>query len=166
MILETPRLYLRLLTPEDASELSLVLSDKESMKHYPHPFSQEEVMAWIERNLQRYQNEGFGLWAVIRKADNQFLGDCGITLQNIDGDILPEIGFHIIKKYCNAGYATEAAEACKRYAIEQLGYQSVYSYSEVGNKASQKVASKIGMRPVKTFCKDGIEKVVYVYRRE
>lgn len=166
MILETPRLYLRLLTKEDASDLSLVLSDQESMRYYPHPFSQEEVMAWIEHNLQRYQSDGFGLWAVIRKADNQFLGDCGITLQNIDGDILPEIGFHIIKKYCNAGYVTEAAEACKRYAIERLGSQSVYSYSEVGNKASQRVASKIGMHLVKTFCKDGIKEVVYVYRSE
>jgi RimJ/RimL family protein N-acetyltransferase len=166
MILETPRLYLRLLTQEDASDLSLVLSDQKSMKHYPHPFSQEEVMAWIERNIKRYNSDGFGLWAVIRKTDNQFLGDCGINLQNIDGDILPEIGFHIIKKYCNAGYATEAAEACKKYAIERLGYQSVYSYSEVGNKASQRVASKIGMHLVKTFCKDGIEEVVYVYSCE
>ncbi|GAT62821.1 GNAT family N-acetyltransferase [Paludibacter jiangxiensis] len=166
MIIETPRLYLRLLTQEDTSDLSLVLSDPESMRHYPHPFSQEEVMEWIDRNIKRYNSDGFGLWAVIRKADNQFLGDCGITLQNIDGEILPEIGFHIIKKYCNAGYATEAAEACKRYAIERLGYQSVYSYSEVGNKASQRVASKIGMHPVKTFCKDGIEEVVYVYSSE
>ncbi len=164
-IIETHRLYLRQLTLEDTPFLSLVLSDKESMRHYPHAFSEEEVRNWIQRNIERYNNDGFGLWAVIRKADNQFLGDCGITLQNIDGDILPEIGFHIIKAFCNNGYATEAAEACKKYAIEVLGFKSVYSYSEVGNKASQRVSSKIGMNKVKTFRKDGIEEVVYVYRR-
>jgi len=166
LVFETRRLYLRQLTLEDAFNLSLVLSDQESMRHYPHPFSNEEVKEWIERNIKRYKNDGFGLWAVIRKADNQFLGDCGITLQNIDGDILPEIGFHIIKRFCNLGYATEAAEACKKYAIEILGYKSIYSYSEVGNQASQRVSSKIGMKKIKTFNKDGIKEVVYEYRRE
>lgn len=164
IIIETSRLYLRQLTLEDISNLSLVLSDKESMRYYPHAFSNEEVINWIKRNIERYKNNGFGLWATIRKADNQFLGDCGITLQNIDGDILPEIGFHIIKTFCNKGYATEAAEACKKYAIEVLGFKSIYSYSEKGNKASQKVSSKIGMNKVKTFKKDGIEEVVYEYR--
>ncbi len=133
------------------------------MRYYPHALSNEEVEKWIERNIERYNNDGFGLWAVIRKADNQFLGDCGITLQNIDGDILPEIGFHIIKTYCNKGYATEAAEACKKYAIDVLGFKSIYSYSEVGNKASQRVSSKIGMTRVRTFKKDGTEEVVYEF---
>jgi len=162
-IIETSRLYLRQLIIQDISNLSLVLSDKESMRYYPHALSNEEVEKWIERNIERYNNDGFGLWAVIRKADNQFLGDCGITLQNIDGDILPEIGFHIIKTYCNKGYATEAAEACKKYAIDVLGFKSIYSYSEVGNKASQRVSSKIGMTRVRTFKKDGTEKVVYEF---
>ncbi|MFA5738417.1 MAG: GNAT family N-acetyltransferase [Bacteroidales bacterium] len=162
-IIETSRLYLRQLIIQYISNLSLVLSDKESMRYYPHALSNEEVEKWIERNIERYNNDGFGLWAVIRKADNQFLGDCGITLQNIDGDILPEIGFHIIKTYCNKGYATEAAEACKKYAIDVLGFKSIYSYSEVGNKASQRVSSKIGMTRVRTFKKDGTEEVVYEF---
>jgi len=134
------------------------------MRHYPHAFSTEEVAIWINRNIERYKNDGFGLWAVIRKDDGQFLGDCGITLQNIDGDTLPEIGFHIIKTFCNMGYATEAAEACKRYAIEVLKVKSIYSYSEVENKASQRVSAKIGMNQIKTFKSEGIEKVVYEYK--
>jgi RimJ/RimL family protein N-acetyltransferase len=163
-IIETKRLFLRNLTLDDVANLSLVLSDKESMNYYPHAFSADEVKKWIERNIERYKNDGFGLWAVIRKEDNQFLGDCGITLQNIDGDTLPEIGFHIIKTFCNKGYATEAAESCKRYAIDVLGFKSVYSYSEIGNKPSQKVSSKIGMKIVKTFKMNGIEEVLLEYR--
>jgi RimJ/RimL family protein N-acetyltransferase len=163
-IIETRRLYLRQLTLKDVTNLSLVLSDKESMRYYPHAFSKEEVVRWIERNIERYKNDGFGLYAVIRKDDDQFLGDCGITLQNIDGEILPEIGFHIIKTFCNSGYATEAAEACKKYAIEVLGFKSIYSYSEIENKASQKVSLKIGMNKIKTFTSDGMEKVVFEYK--
>lgn len=163
-IIETKRLFLRNLTPDDVPNLSLVLSDEESMKYYPHAFSEDEVKKWIERNIERYKNDGFGLWAVVRKEDNQFLGDCGITLQNIDGEILPEIGFHIIKSFCNKGYATEAAESCKQYAIDVLGFKSVYSYSEIGNKPSQKVSTKIGMKKIKTFKMNGIEEVLLEYR--
>ena len=163
-IIETHRLYLRELTLNDTSNLSLVLSDKDSMKHYPHVFSIKDVTIWIERNIERYKNDGFGLWAVIRKKDNQFLGDCGITLQNIDGETLPEIGFHIIKTFCNMGYATEASEACKKYATEILGFKSIYSYSEIENKASQRVSSKIGMNKIKVFKSEEKDKVVYEYK--
>jgi Acetyltransferases, including N-acetylases of ribosomal proteins len=163
-ILETPRLYLRELTLDDKDGLSLVLSNKESMKYYPHPFSEEEVTMWIERNINRYKNQGFGLWAVIRKEDHLLLGDCGITLQNIDNEMLPEIGFHIIPEYCGMGYASEAAEACKRYAFNELKLTRIYSYSEIENRASQKVSEKIGMRKVKTFLQDGALKVVYEYQ--
>ncbi|MCI1780010.1 MAG: GNAT family N-acetyltransferase [Bacteroidales bacterium] len=163
-IIETNRLYLRQLTQKDLSNLSLVLSDKESMRFYPHAFTLEEVAGWIEKNIKRYENDGFGLWAVIRKEDNLFLGDCGITLQNIDGEILPEIGFHIIKSFCNKGYATEAAEACKEYAIRKLGFKAIYSYSELENKPSQRVASKIGMSKIKTYKSNGAGKVVYEYK--
>ncbi len=163
-IIETNRLYLRQLNPKDILDLSLVLSDKDSMKYYPRVFSIQDVTTWIERNIERYKNDGFGLWAVIRKKDNQFLGDCGITLQNIDGETLPEIGFHIIKTFCNKGYATEAADACKKYAIEILGFKSIYSYSEIENKASQRVSSKIGMKKIKEFKSGGKDKVVYEYK--
>lgn len=160
-VIETNRLILRELTPDDAADLSLVLSDEESMVHYPHAFSAEEVQQWIARNMERYRADGFGLWAVVRKSDNQFIGDCGITLQNIDGEILPEIGFHTIKHFCNQGYATEAAEACKEYAIRKLGFTTIYSYSRESNVASQKVAAKIGMQKIKAFKQDDVPIVVY-----
>ena len=64
-------------------------------------------------------------------------------MQNIDGEVLPEIGFHIIKEYCNKGYA---AEACLHYAFDILGFEQVYSYTTIENIPSQIVAAKIGMK--------------------
>ena len=162
-VIETDRLILRELTLDDVANLSLVLADKESMAHYPHPFSTEEVRHWIERNLERYRTDGFGLWAIVRKSDNRFIGDCGITMQNIDGELLPEIGYHIIGLYCKQGYATEAAEACKIYAINKLKFSAIYSYSRQSNLASQRVAAKIGMDKIKTFVQDEIPIVVYSF---
>ncbi len=154
---------MRELEAADAGGLAKVLSDENSMRYYPHPFSEAEVRQWIERNIGRYREYGFGLWALIRKQDDLFIGDCGITLQNIDGEILPEIGFHVIGECRGKGYATEAAIACREYAINTLKYRAVYSYTRAENSASRKVALKSGMKEIKKYLKDGIEHVVYRY---
>lgn len=163
-ILETERLYLRELVLADTVELSKVLSDPDSMKYYTKPFNMERVEKWIQWNIDNYRKYNHGLWAVILKDGEKFLGDCGITMQLIDKETVPEIGFHIIKNYCNKGYATEAAIACKEYAFTVLKYPSVFSYTTVKNVPSQKVAEKMGMQKYKEFEKNGerqIAQVVY-----
>lgn len=161
-IIETKRLYLRELLIDDQKELMKVLSDSESMKFYPHPFSEEEVEKWIQWNIENYKKYKHGLWAVILKEGEIFIGDCGITMQNIENEIVPEIGFHIIKEYCNRGFATEAALACKEYAFKVLNYPKVFSYTTLPNIPSQKVAQKIGMILDKYFEKNGETQIVQV----
>lgn len=167
MVIETKRLYLRELVPRDKMNLMKVLSDPESMKYYPHPFSEQEVEDWILWNIENYKQYQHGLWAIILKKDELFIGDCGMTMQNIEDETVPEIGFHIIKEYCNNGYATEAARACKEYAFNILKYPRVFSYTTVKNISSQKVAEKIGMQVYKRFIKNGEDQIVQVaYRNE
>lgn len=161
-IFETERLYLRELVFEDKKELMRVLCDPESMKFYPHTFSEEKVEQWIRWNIENYKKYRHGLWAVILKKGEVFIGDCGITMQNIDIEIVPEIGFHIIKKYCNKGYATEAALACKEYAFNVLHYSKIFSYTIVQNIPSQKVAEKIGMKVYKYSEKNNEKQIVQV----
>ncbi|MFD1707577.1 GNAT family N-acetyltransferase [Siminovitchia sediminis] len=120
------------------NELSKVLSDPESMQYYHHSFNHEEVKDWIEWNMKNYKQDKHGLWAVILKDGGTFIGDCGITIQNIDGERLPEIGFHIIKEYWNKGYATEAASACKEYAFNILNYPKILSYTTLNNISCRK----------------------------
>ena len=130
------------------------------MKFYPHPFSPQEVENWITWNISNYKTYGFGLWAVIRKEDGAFLGDCGITMQNIDGEQLPEAGFHIIKEFTRKGYASEAAGAVMKYAAT-FTFKKIYSYCEVHNTPSQGVMIKAGMTKEKVFTQDGVAKIVY-----
>ena len=151
---------MRELVIDDKDELSKVLSDPESMQYYPLPFNDDEVKNWIQWNLENYKRYKHGLWAVILKEGDKFIGDCGITMQNIDGEKLPEIGFHINKEYWNKGYATEAAWACKEYAFNTLHYSKIFSYTTLKNKPSQKVAGKIGMKTYKLFEKNGEQQIV------
>jgi len=161
-IIETERLFLRELLIDDKKDLMKVLSNPESMKFYPNPFSEEDVVGWIKWNIENYKKYKHGLWAVILKESQVFIGDCGITMQNIGDETVPEIGFHIIKEYCNKGFATEAALACKEYAFNVLHYHEVFSYTTLRNIPSQKVAEKIGMQVYKYFEKNSEKQIVQV----
>lgn len=159
-IIETERLFLREFKIQDASKLALVLSNPESMKYYPHPFSKKEVDNWINWNLDNYKKYGFGLWAVILKASGELIGDCGITMQKVEDETFPEIGYHIRKEFCHNGYASEAAKACMAFAFEQKGFSKMFSYMKSDNVPSRGVAEKIGMKFIKTFQKNVFGKLV------
>ena len=112
-MIETERLLLREYTMDDYDALYEIMSDAETMKYYPAPFDEARTRRWIVWNMENYVRYGFGLWAVVLRDTGGFIGDCGITIQNIDGDMLPEIGYHIHKRYQRRGFAKEAARAVR-----------------------------------------------------
>ena len=160
-ILETKRLILRELekhNEKDYKGLSSILQDEKTMYAYEHAFSDEEVQEWFERQLNRYENYGFGLWAVILKENNEFIGQCGLTMQKIDkkihnSDELLEIGYLFNKNYWHRGFAIEAASACKDYAFNILNAQRVYSIIRDNNTASKNVAIRNNMKIIDNIIK-------------
>lgn len=160
-IIETSRLYLREMNMDDFESLKAVLADQDIMKHYPYVFDDKRVMEWIERNMNRYKNDGFGLWAVCLKDNDEMIGDCGLTLQNIDGKMLPEIGYHIRRDCQNRGYAKEAAKAVLDWAMENTNYPAFYSYCKYTNEPSIKTAESIGMRFEKEY-QDPVNEITHV----
>ena len=151
MITETERLFLRELKESDFDALYEVLADSDIMEHYPYTFDEARVRNWITRNMERYRKDGFGLWAVVLKETGEMIGDCGITMQNIHGQRLPEIGYHIRKDQQRKGYASEAAAACIRYAFKNYDFPAVYSYMKYTNIPSQRTAMKNGMRFIEEY---------------
>ncbi|CAM3718056.1 GNAT family N-acetyltransferase [Marinicrinis lubricantis] len=96
---------------------------------YESAFNLEEAQNWLNRHLKRYEEYGFGLWAVVLKETNEMIGQCGLTMQDWMGRGILEIGFLFQKAYWHKGYATEAAIACKEYAFSVLNANRVYSIS-------------------------------------
>lgn len=166
MQIVTKRLYLRELRLEDFSALYDVLADPDIMKHYPYTFDESRVRIWITKNIERYQIYGFGLWAVVLKETGEMIGDCGITMQNINGIIKPEIGYHINKKFQRQGYAKEAAQKCRDWAFENTPFNMLFSYMKEKNIASSATAIATGMCKVDEFIDDENEMtVVYAITR-
>lgn len=153
MILETERLTLREMRQSDYSALCKILQDEEVMVAYEGAFTDEKVQQWLDRQLKRYQEDGFGLWAVILKETNEMIGQCGLTMQDCEDKQVLEIGYLLQRAYWHQGYASEAAIACKEYAFEKLNAEEVFSMIRDTNIASQKVAIRNGMMVADKFMK-------------
>lgn len=162
MIIETERLILREMTWADFDALYAVLSDSDTMQHYPHTFDEDSVRGWISRNMERYQVFGFGLWAVVLKETGEMIGDCGLTMQIIKGQIRPEIGYHIRKNCQRRGYATEAAKAVRDWAFMNTPFNIIYSYMKHTNEPSYKTAIAYGCHLVDEF-EDKVNEITKVY---
>ena len=145
-----------------------VLADRDIMQHYPYTFDEKRVSDWIERNMNRYRENGFGLWAVCLKDTGEMIGDCGLTLQNIEGKMLPEIGYHIRADHQRKGYAKEAATAVRDWAFANTDYPALYSYCKYTNVGSYKTAESIGMHFEKEYPdpENKITHVSVIFREE
>ncbi len=151
MRIETKRLVLREMTAQDFDALYRVLGDSDIMQHYPYTFDETRVRSWINRNLERYQIFGFGLWAVCLKETGEMIGDCGLTMQLIHGQIKPEIGYHIRKDRQRQGYAKEAAMAVRDWAFRNTPFHTLYSYMPQENTPSARTALAYGCKRVESF---------------
>lgn len=160
IVAETPRLILRHLTINDADDLATIYADPIVMKFYPSLWTYTETKQQIERIIATYEKLGFGLWATICKANNKFIGRCGLVPQLVDGQQEIEIGYLLAQEYWNKGLATESACASRDYGFE-MGCDRLISLIDPGNIASQKVALKTGL----TYAKDTTmwEKSLCVY---
>lgn len=152
-ILESERLYLRQMQQTDFTALCKILQDKEVMYAYEHAFDDGEVQEWLDRQIKRYKDYGFGLWAVVLKETDEMIGQCGLTLQMCNEKEVMEIGYLFQKAFWHQGYATEAARACKQYAFEKLCANEVFSIIRDNNIASQNVAKRNGMSICNQFTK-------------
>lgn len=162
-IIETSRLILREYTLDDLDGLYAIISDAETMKHYPSPYDRNGAARWIKWSIDNYQKCGFGWWAVELKETGEFIGDCGITIQDINGEMLPEIGYHLSKNHWRKGYGKEAAAAARDWFFENTEFDAVYSYMTTGNVASYSLAAAIGMKRIAEFT-DSDYSECYVYK--
>ena len=63
-ILKTERLILREYVQSDFDGLYAILSDPETMRHYPKPYDEKGTQRWLDWSFDNYAKYGFGLWAI------------------------------------------------------------------------------------------------------
>lgn len=145
--LTTERLRFRNLELADAITWEEFLSNSEAVKFFPPVTGiKQGAVEWLEKSLKRYATDGFGLYALIEKNTNTFVGQCGLMIQEVDGIRELEIGYHLLPRFWKQGYASEAAIGCRDFAFKNHLADSIISLIVPENFPSQKVAQKNGMK--------------------
>ena len=159
--LETIKLKFRKLEAGDVETLLPFFSSAEAMKFlFPLETPVKTAESWLEKQFGRYA-ENNGLYALIHKDTNEFIGQCGLLVQDVDDKQELEIGYHLLPAHWGNGYATEAAIACKKFAFENEMADSIISIIHVDNIASQKVALRNGMQAEKHTTFKGLPVIIY-----
>ena len=114
---------------------------------------------WIVWNRENYEEHGFGLW-VIETHAGEFVGDCGLTMQDVEGTWMVEAGWHVRSDLRRQGYAAEAATAV-RDAAREAGIDHLVAIIRPDNVASQGVARRVGLALERTIQKNGGPALVF-----
>ncbi len=150
LIARTPRLLLRQFEPTDAAAMGPIMADPEVMRYsVSGSMDATAVAAWLERIADSYSIYGFGHWAVVRLEDERLLGFCGLSLQTLDDGRHVEIGYRLACDAWGQGFGTEAARAARDYGFQQLGLDRLIAIIDPANFKSQRVAAKLGMKPLR-----------------
>lgn len=167
IVLETPRLVLRQLTPDDLEAVIALYSDPVVMASKGGVRTPEQTEQHFKGYLEEYRSVGYCFWAAIHRSHHIFIGLSGLlNQQDVDGQEEVEIAYTLTKEYWNQGFATEAAIACKNYGFQHLGRNRFVSLIAPDNFPSQRVALKNGMVYEKDFVdkKGRMMRIYAVYR--
>lgn len=149
--LETKRLILRELRPEDAAGIFEL--DADPLVHQflgNEPIrTMAEAAAVIGLIQAQYERFGIGRWAMIEKRSGHFIGWSGLKFMEDDESGHTnyfDVGYRIIPRYWGKGYATESAKEALRYGFEQLQLSEIIGTVNELNLASKRVLEKCGLR--------------------
>lgn len=152
-IIETKRLVLRKIEKSDFNEIAKILKDIEIMYAWEKSFSDDEVYDWIDKNISRYEKDGFSYFLAIRKEDKKVVGLMGPLVENIENKDYIGVAYILNKKYWGNGYALEGIKECVNYAFDKLKAKEVIAQIRPENISSRKVAEKLNMKLVGEFVK-------------
>ncbi len=151
-ILDTKRLVLRRLTPEDAPFILELLNDPLFLRFVGDKGIRtvDGARDYITNGpVASYAQHGFGLFHVALKHDGTPIGMCGLLKREVLEDV--DVGFAYLPQFSGHGYATEAARATIEYGRTVLGLKRIVAITAPDNAGSQNVLRKIGLRHEKTI---------------
>lgn len=152
MLIETPRLILRMYAARDLDALHQMSADPEAFRYSERgPMGSEDAWARLLRHVGHWALAGYGLFAVEDKDSGRLAGEVGLSdfrrQLGFRFDGCPEISWAIARWAQGRGYATEAAGAALRLHEARFAAQRTVCLIHEDNRASLRVAEKLGYRP-------------------
>lgn len=144
--LETKRLILRRMLPDDAQNLFEYASNPEIPKYlsWEAHKSIDDSLRYLKLMLQRYENAEVSEWGIIFKENNKFIGTAGF-LGWITSSNRAEIAFALSQEYWNRGIMTEVIKEIITFGFEKMELNRIEARCFTENIASERVMIKSGM---------------------
>lgn len=123
-------------------------ADPQVMRHFPATLTREESDRTVERFERRFDEQGYGLWALELLSTGEFVGFTGLNPMpaGVPGEGHLEVGWRLARTAWGHGYATEAARAAVRTGFEEIGLPELWSLTAVSNTRSEAVMRRLGMQ--------------------
>lgn len=146
---ETERLLLRPWSPTDIEDLAALFAEPK-VWHYPfgRGLSRLESEQFLDRQMEHWEANGFGMWAAVLTESAQLIGYIGLSIPSWLPQVLPavEIGWRLHPDYWGRGLATEGGRASLRHGFEAVDLDRIISIFTPDNVASGRVMEKLRMR--------------------
>lgn len=154
---ETKRLIFRLLNPKDFENWLPLFSSMDVARFLGLDESltpEEMCQKWFDKVFHRYENDLGGMHVLVDKTTRKMVGQCGLLIQEVEGERRMEIGYSVLPEYWGMGYASEAAQKCKEEGFTNGFTENIMSMVHIDNKGSETVAKRNGMVWEKIVDKD------------
>jgi [ribosomal protein S5]-alanine N-acetyltransferase len=164
-VLETERLILRPISNDDLAATHRVFDDPAVRRYLwdDRPVSLEATASVVQASARDFSERGVGLFGVRLRGAEELVGLCGLRWEDGIGDM--EIIYCLLPELWGRGLATEAAEACLRFAFEEVRLERVMAGADEPNAASLRIIEKLGMRFVGRILPAAPEAPYFVFNR-
>lgn len=166
------RIYLRDHVESDLHDFHRWISDPDVMAHLTWKTATlEQSRSKLLESISeaRAEDRIKYFFAIVRKSDDQYLGDCGFTML---GNNQADIGYFLLQKYTGNGYASEAIRILTEFGFEELKLEKICASCSIENHKSESLMKNIGMIKDQNYSKQYlhngrlIERVSYYLRNE
>jgi RimJ/RimL family protein N-acetyltransferase len=151
--IRTDRLLMRRWREADREPFAELNGDPETLVFFPSTLTRAESDAFVDRIEARFEEHGYGLWALEIRETGDFIGFTGLSPMppDVPGAGGTEIAWRLARPAWHHGYATEAARAALGVAFDEVGLAEIWSMTAVLNTPSQAVMRRIGLTEVACF---------------
>jgi ribosomal-protein-alanine N-acetyltransferase len=145
--LETERIRLRKIYPDDANEIFLIRSNDKIMRFLdiPRHYSISDSQKLIETAEESYKKETGINWAIIEKLSNSFIGYIGF-IRIYSEHCRAEIGYVLKPEYWGKGFMYETINRLVRFGFKEMNLHSIEANVNPLNERSQKVLGRVGFK--------------------
>ena len=157
----TERLLAEKVTENDLEKFCLMHTNEDVMRTLGGLRNEEKTIENLNWNLKQWADNGFGFWMFYLKDTQEWIGRGGLRRIEVGGNTEVEVGYALMPKFWNQGFATEITQACVEIAFEVIHLDDIVSFTLTTNTSSRRVMEKAGFKYERDIIHAGLPHVLY-----